>query len=182
MAESILFVCTANICRSPVAERIARALAPPGLEVSFSSAGIEGLVGQPIHPPMLAMLTENGVPGDDFAARQLTDDLVREADLILTMTLEHRRSVVNEVPAALRRTFTLKEFVFLSQDEGAPALPDLIASARNGRGSGTLDLTPADLEIVDPFGRSQRAYEQCYVEIDGAVRRLVSRLGTPSRL
>ncbi|TRY16462.1 low molecular weight phosphatase family protein, partial [Tessaracoccus rhinocerotis] len=75
----MLFVCTANICRSAYADVVARSAGVPGVE--FSSAGTRALVDQAIDPPRAA----NVRAGDPTAhrARQLTRDLVSEADLIL---------------------------------------------------------------------------------------------------
>ncbi|ETK33474.1 low molecular weight phosphatase family protein, partial [Microbispora sp. ATCC PTA-5024] len=77
----VLFVCTANICRSAMAERVAAtALAGlPGLEVE--SAGTHARHGLPVAAETARALAEAGVPASGFASRPLTPELVRAADL-----------------------------------------------------------------------------------------------------
>lgn len=109
----ILFVCTGNICRSPTAERLTLAYAatrlPDPAQLSAESAGIRAVYGSPMHP--LAELVLTGLGGDarNFEARQLDPEQVAAADVILTMTREQRRTVLNTSPRALSRTFTLRE-------------------------------------------------------------------------
>lgn len=74
-----------------------------------TSAGTHALVGQPVYPPMASRLDAVGV-AHNGAARQVDEPLLRQSDLILTMTRELRSRVVELVPAAVRRTFTLAEF------------------------------------------------------------------------
>ena len=76
----VLFVCTANICRSPFMELTARALAP---ELTISSAGTHGFTAAPMESEMAAVLAEGIDPGE-FRSRPLTVDMLAEADLVLT--------------------------------------------------------------------------------------------------
>ncbi|HEX8508433.1 MAG TPA: hypothetical protein VF635_02900, partial [Propionibacteriaceae bacterium] len=78
---SILLVCTGNICRSPVAERLLRANLDSSVRIT--SAGTYAVVGSAIEPRMAALLRGAGADADGFAARQLTVDHVRSADLVL---------------------------------------------------------------------------------------------------
>ena len=108
---SILAVCTGNICRSPAVERLlASQLAP---SVSVSSAGTHALVGHPISEPMATLLRQAAVEPEPFEARRLSEQMVKESDLILAMTRAQRGLVVELWPAAVRRTFTLREFARL---------------------------------------------------------------------
>src|SRR6476619_730650 len=89
---SILTVCTGNVCRSPAVERLlARDLGPT---VGVSSAGTHALVGQPIAQPMARLLRDNGIEAQAFTARRLTETLVKDADLVLTLTRAQRGFVV----------------------------------------------------------------------------------------
>lgn len=105
----VLFVCTANICRSAYAEVLARHLLGPAAGVVVASAGTYGLPAQPINPDIAEFLPEGADP-DGFASRPLTDDMVTDADLILTMEAAHRRFVLDEFPASFRKVFTLGQF------------------------------------------------------------------------
>ena len=98
----VLFVCTANICRSAYADVVARGAGVPG--VAFASAGTHALVGRPMDPPMAALAASHGDPAAHEAHR-LSRDLVAEADLILAMDAGHRRYILEEWPEFGPKTF-----------------------------------------------------------------------------
>ena len=100
----VLFVCTANICRSPSAEVMARAEAPADL--AFSSAGTHAMDGEPINPDMVAALPAD-LDTSGFRSRRLTTALLGDADLVLTMETAHRTFVLDDHPAMFRKVFTL---------------------------------------------------------------------------
>lgn len=128
-AVRILTVCTGNICRSPVAERLLAARLGDRAEVT--SAGTRAVVGAPIDPGMASLLDTAGEASGGFAARQLTATQIRDADLVLALTRAHRARILEEVPAALRRTFTLLEFARIVASPTCRAAP----TARWGRWS-----------------------------------------------
>ena len=115
----ILAVCTANICRSPMVEYLLRSsLAASadrldGVRFEVSSAGVRGWDGSPMDPPAAEELRRLGGDPSRFVARSFGAALGERADLILTATTDHRSLVLQEVPQALRRTFTLLEFARL---------------------------------------------------------------------
>lgn len=102
----IVFVCTANVCRSPWAEARAAQLLD-GYRVS--SAGIRAPIGRPMDETMAATLPDGATIGHH--AQRLTPSLAAEAGLLLTMDSGHRGFITEEFPAAIRRTFTLGQFV-----------------------------------------------------------------------
>jgi protein-tyrosine phosphatase len=176
---SILTVCTGNVCRSPAVERLlAQRLGP---SVSVSSAGTHALVGHPISDPMARLLRESGVQDETFAARRLTEKLVKDADLILALTRAQRSLVVELSPPAIRRTFTLREFARLLGHVQPSALPDGIAAERL---RAALPLTAAERglqrvsaeedEVVDPFRLSDEVYAASFAEITTAVNLIVT--------
>ncbi|MGF7237406.1 MAG: protein tyrosine phosphatase [Frankia sp.] len=114
----ILMVCTANICRSPIAEHLATAflrdrLGPNAAGITVASAGTAGWDGEPMQPHAETVLAEAGIDPSGFVARSLTPDLVEGADLILTAAREHRAAAVTLLPRAVARTFTIFEFARL---------------------------------------------------------------------
>src|SRR5690349_413354 len=122
MAYEVLFVCTGNVCRSPAAERLFRRAVDgsvggfAGLSgVTVSSAGTSALVGETISAPMADLLVADGVDVDGFVARQLTAQLARSADLVITMTSAHRGDTVGMAPGAVQRTFVLGELAHMLQ-------------------------------------------------------------------
>src|SRR5689334_19045898 len=112
----ILFVCTANICRSPMAEHLLREglrerLGPEAEDFVVSSAGTHGLVGEPMDGRARETLRRQyDLDGTGFVARALDEELVQESDLVLTASREHRAVAVTLHPRATRRTFTVREF------------------------------------------------------------------------
>lgn len=171
---SILAVCTGNVCRSPAAERLlANQLGP---SVSVSSAGTHALVDHPISEPMAVLLRQAGVDPEPFQGRRLSEQMLKEADLILTMTLAQRGLVVELCPSAVRRTFTLREFARLmswvdpsvlpsgtAADRLRAAIP--LAAAERGKGWTSL----CDDDVVDPFRLSNVLYAQSFTQIKSAV-------------
>ena len=170
----VLAVCTANVCRSPAVEAQLRAWLDPAGGVSVASAGLHARVGAPVDPRMAALVD---LPVAGATARQLSPGMVADADLLLTMTRDHRRAVVTQVPAAVRRTFTLVEFAELVAlvgehapiaDGGTEAdrLARLVAAAPRVRGWRTGG--PAD-DVEDPSGGDQAAYAGAVARIRTAV-------------
>ena len=82
----ILFVCTGNTCRSPLAEAIARALLGPESGVAFASAGLHALDGAPATPNALAAAAEVGLDLREHRARPVTREMVEASDRIYVMT------------------------------------------------------------------------------------------------
>ncbi|MET9491409.1 low molecular weight phosphatase family protein [Nocardia sp. NPDC006630] len=126
----VLFVCSGNVCRSVIAERLTLAVAAEhGLqELSAESAGVRALVGFPAEP--LAAQTIAGLGGDasGFKARRLKPEMVHRADLVLTMTEKIRDQVREQTPEALARTFTLLEAYRIAKVSGARTVVGLHAA------------------------------------------------------
>ena len=161
----LLFVCTGNICRSPAAERLARRafleLGDAGRRVEVRSAGTRAVVGAPVHPDTATVVRHLGGDPEGFAAQRLTASMVRESDLVLTMTREHRRVALGLDPRALSRVFTLREAADVLDRTGAAAagaapgaregidgtLAQVMAAGRALRGTSSTD------DVVDPIDR-----------------------------
>lgn len=104
-------MCTANICRSPLAAAILGQSAAAGgmSEIRAASAGfLEG--GRPVHEHVSTILSERGIDASRKRSQKLTDQVVGPADLILTMTSEHARGVVGRFPHSIGKVYTLRHF------------------------------------------------------------------------
>lgn len=166
----VLFVCTANICRSAYADILANRHAPAGVE--FGSAGVRGLVGHPIDPPMAHHLS----PGDDIAAhraRQLTRALASESDLILAMGAEHRRYILEEWPVFGRKTFVIghaaREFAAMPTSVTLDGLAAYLWSHRTAH---------RDDSVPDPYARGPKAAATAARLIDAHVDAVATRLAS----
>ncbi|GAA2075751.1 protein tyrosine phosphatase [Actinomadura alba] len=117
----IVFVCTANICRSPMAEAMTRmSMSSYGTAFVVTSAGVHGHEGSPIAPGSGSALDALGVVHAGHRGRMLTREIVDGSDLILTMEAAHRDVIAAHQPEAAGRTFTLREFARLVDGEPAP--------------------------------------------------------------
>jgi protein-tyrosine phosphatase len=185
----ILIVCTGNICRSPLAEQLLRLeVAKAGLasRVIFESAGTRAEVGNSTNPDALRSASTRGIDPFDVVARQLTQDMITAADLVLTATTEHRGDVVRLVTGANRKTFTIKEFArileFLDAEnehledidrtamKRAATLFEKIALASKYRGFAPPALAGDD--IMDPWGRPSEIFDLVTDELIVATKKL----------
>jgi protein-tyrosine phosphatase len=167
---ALLVVCTGNVCRSPVAERLGVAylqdVAGSGApELTIASAGVRAVVGSAIDPASARALEQLGGTAAGFRARQLTEQLAVDADLTLTMTRRHRAEALARAPRAMARTFTLREAAGLLELVDLTDLPDApqermralvarMAAARSRRPSGPDD------DVADPIGQDDEVHRR----------------------
>lgn len=113
MFNSLLIVCTGNICRSPVAEYLFR----QRLEGSARwngrvvSAGIDALEDQGADATVLGMMRARGIDLAPHRARQLTPEDLRQADLVLVMETHQREAILDLDPTARGKTFLLGHWI-----------------------------------------------------------------------
>ncbi len=185
---TILCVCTANVCRSPMAEHLLRrslaAASGTSAPIQFNvrSAGARGWDGAPMDASAAAELRRLGGDPSAFQARSFTASLGADADLILTATTVHRRFVLEEVPRALHKTFTLLEFAHLvaaldvvKEAAGHPA--EVVRRAAASRGAARLD----EYDVADPYGRSLDAHQEVAAALGAATRTIADVLIAPDR-
>lgn len=139
VSKSVLFVCYGNICRSPMAEGFLKKMLEnfdESVKIEVLSAGLNAYGGPPTSEAIKVMRRE-GIDISSFMSRQLTEELIEKADLILTMEKSYKDRVISWHLESKCKVFTLKEF------------------------AGETD----DLDINDPYGRGIVAYETCAKEI-----------------
>ena len=189
---SVLFVCTGNICRSPTAERLLRhalreRLGDKAASYDVTSAGVGALVDEPIQQHAAALLSGQGVDVEGFAARQLDAEMLAGSDLLLAMTREHRSVAATQMPQAVPRLFTLREFARLAaagadQVDGATDQVErarqLVKAAAGMRGLARPG-KPADDDVPDPYGRPADAYRLPFALIAEAVDVIADLLAGP---
>ena len=175
----LLVLCTANQCRSPMAEVLLRRhLERAGVEATVSSAGLhEG--GMPATEHGVATMAGRGLDLSAHRSRRFDDAMVRDADLVVAMARMHVREAAVIVPDALRKTFTLKELVQGAAIVGprGPGVPfaewlDRIADTRTPGallGVGHND----QLDIADPVGLGREDYEATAELLDLLIAQLV---------
>ena len=180
---SVLFVCTANICRSPYMELRAGTLITPGgpVTIELASAGTHGFRSRGVDETMAGVLADRGVSGEQTAAfrsRPLTRELIEAADLVLTAESSHRAYVLEEAPNAFRKVFTLGQFAdTVARVEAKVVGPDLVAYAGHRRAA-----ADPKHEISDPFSRGRAAAHRAADQIDGLLRVVMPRLTGSGRI
>src|SRR5881409_1473690 len=148
MTQQVLFVCTGNICRSPLAAALLeRALKERGLDVNVTSAGTGAWDGAPASEGAYLVGLERGLELSGHRARLLTRELVERADLILTMA-RHHRARVDELGGE-GRVFVLGEY-----------------AGREGN----------EAEVSDPFGGDLEVYRDTCAELEALIDTAVERI------
>lgn len=192
----VLAVCTGNIVRSPLAALALAELAP---QLVATSAGLRALPGLPMDERSAAFARGRGVAGtQSHQSRLLTQVDVDRAHLVLVMTREQRRDVLQLAPDATARVFTLAEFNRLL-DEPVPAsatvvrrgrhalieshpfrphhpLDDWVARAAAARNVSAAEISPEGDDIVDPYRRTDEEYAVAMTQIWDAIHGIVSSL------
>jgi protein-tyrosine phosphatase len=202
----ILVVCTGNVCRSPMAEVMLRQQLQERLkdraeDLSVSSAGTLGLIGEPIQPQARDLLLAD-LPGSElrrglhglerdvlgFRARRLEPELLDGVDLVLGAAREHRSAAVAMAPHLVCKAFTVLELARLagpaalatqaSGDVDPP--PDVYGRqlvARAAALRATVRPLHADADdIPDPFGHQADKFEQVALQLRTAVDLIVDGL------
>jgi RpiB/LacA/LacB family sugar-phosphate isomerase len=145
--RNVLFVCTGNVCRSPMAQGLFANLIRGRRDIEVSSAGIGAVGGQPPSPYAVEVMGELGIDIRHIRSKPLMADLVRKADFIFVMTYGHLDSMLLLFPAAAEKTFLLREF--------------------------ESELPVMERELFDPIGQSREVYRECRDQIRAALPRLL---------
>lgn len=175
----ILLVCTANICRSPMAEALLRhRLDQRGLSIEIVSAGLleEGL---PVSDGTLRALETRGIDVSAHQSRRLDADLVASAALVIGMERRHVQEAVLLARDAWPRSFTLKELVRRGESigpRGDEPFESWLARVHEGRSTADLLGTAEEDDVADPYGLADRVHRRTAKELDDLVTRLASLL------
>lgn len=174
----VLVVCTANICRSAMAEALlARKLAAARVPACVRSAGLlPG--GEPPPAEVAAAAAAFGVDVAGHRSRELTPGDLGDADIVLAMARIQVRHAVVADPAAWPRTFTLKELVRRGARVGPRAPGERVAAwlarAHAGRDRARLLGDCPDDDVADPFGGAPEEYKTTAGVLDEFLSRLLA--------
>jgi protein-tyrosine phosphatase len=173
----VLFVCTGNIFRSPMAEAfLSRISIDRSLDLTAESAGtLEG--DRPVAPVALELMGASGPAMARHRSRLLDRPAIERADLVLGMCREHVREIVVVDPAAWPRTFTLKELVREGEARGPrqehQQLSEWLAAVGDGRRRPDMAGASALDDVIDPVGGTVDQLKATAEEVRDLVERLV---------
>lgn len=140
--HSVLLVCTANICRSPMAEALLRALlGEAAVDWRIESAGTWALDGEQAAPRAIKVLKTRGIDLSQHRSRVVDPNMLNQSRLVLVMEKGHKEALQVEFPRYAHKVFLLSEMV------------------------------GEDFEIKDPIGRSTADFEKTAVELEGIFER-----------
>ena len=179
-AGHLLVVCTANICRSPMAATMLRAdLAARGRRIDVRSAGFRR-GGEEIDRGAAKALRRRGLDAGDHRSTMIDRELIDGAFVILTMTARHVLHVLEMDSSAAQRTFMLREFVDLAEAAGGldPDRPiaEVTAALDAARDRSVMTAVESPFDVQDPHGRRRRIYERVANILETDVGRLADLL------
>jgi glycine hydroxymethyltransferase len=108
--RKILFICTGNVCRSPMADGLLKHMLRGRNDIQIASAGLGALDGLKATDAAIEVMAELGIDISSHVSQALNADLVRQADFIFTMTRQQQDAIQTLYPAAAEKTFLVREF------------------------------------------------------------------------
>ena len=171
----VLFICTGNICRSPMGELLLPQFMP---DLESDSAGTRGLVAHEIAPNSKRLLDQHGIDSSSFRAKRVTPQIAQGSDLILCFEHEQRKEIAVIAPTAARKTFL------------STISPTCASTARNrGTWGGNTrqeklnryrhasmirPMIPDTNNVEDPIGKDFAVYQAAYDEICKALQTIAN--------
>ncbi|MES2440999.1 MAG: low molecular weight protein arginine phosphatase [Verrucomicrobiota bacterium] len=147
--KNVLFVCTGNTCRSPMAEGLFRKAVEGRNDYTIGSAGVAASKGAPSNPETVALLKRRGAVLENFGSRSVSEALLSNATHVFAMTRSHLQTLESRFPQHSDKFYLVCEFVEIPNE-----------------GIGT--------DVPDPIGLGRRAYEEVADMFDAAIPTIIA--------
>ena len=178
----VLFVCTGNICRSPMGE-LMFPLFFHDTSIIADSAGTHGLINSPIDPSSATLMARDGIDASQFRSKRLTPQIALSNDLILCFTEHQRKKIVTLAPRVRTRTYLLNDFANLCKyfEQNNLLKSDTIEDRMNEvmyNSSMVRHMVPTATDIEDPYRKDFQAFQTAHDQIGYAIADIASALET----
>jgi len=154
--KHVLFVCTGNTCRSPMAEGLFRMAVEERSDFEVSSAGVAASRGTPASRETLAVLKKRGAALPNFGSRRVSKELLKKATHVFAMTRGHLHALESMFPEYSDKFYLTCEFVDIP-----------------GEGIGA--------DVPDPIGMGSRAYEEVAGVFDLAIPAIIAYIDSTTK-
>jgi protein-tyrosine-phosphatase len=154
--KHVLFVCTGNTCRSPLAEGLFRLAVQGRSDFETKSAGVAASRGAPCNPETAALLKKRGAELEDFSSRMVSDEMLAAATHVFAMTHGHLQTLEARFPKHSDKFYLVCEFVEIPNE-----------------GIGT--------DVPDPIGLGRKAYEEVAEMFDMAIPSIIAYIEQTSK-
>ena len=151
--RTILLICTGNSCRSVMAAGLLKKMLKGKGDYKVATAGVAALTGAGATGQTFQVMAENGIELTHHVSQQLTNEMLREADLILVMERAHKEHILKRLPAVGKKLHLLSEF-------GRPQEENKLV----------------DPNVPDPIGQSLDFYRKVFAIIKEGIERVVKSL------